>query len=61
MVFKTLEETLRPKVMYSYLDESLKAYEYVYPACGNAASAVKLLISELEVASNYIEWVDICK
>ena len=44
-----------------YLDESLKVYEYVYPACGNAASAVKLLISELEVASNYIEWVDICK
>ena len=44
-----------------YLDESLKVYEYVYPACGNSASAVKLLISELEVASNYIEWVDICK
>ncbi len=44
-----------------YLDESLKVYEYVYPACGNAASAVKLLISELELASNYVEWVDICK
>ncbi len=44
-----------------YLDESLKVYEYVYPACGNAASAVKLLITELERASNYIEWVDICK
>ena len=44
-----------------YLDESLKVYEYVYPACGNAASAVKLLIKELEVASNYVAWVDICK
>ena len=44
-----------------YLDESLKVYEYVYPACGNAASAVKLLITELEIASNYIEWVNICK
>ena len=44
-----------------YLDESLKVYEYVYPACGNSASAVKLLIKELEVASNYVAWVDICK
>jgi prolyl-tRNA editing enzyme YbaK/EbsC (Cys-tRNA(Pro) deacylase) len=44
-----------------YLDETLKVYEYVYPACGNAASAVKLLIKELEVASNYVEWIDICK
>lgn len=44
-----------------YLDESLKTYEYVYPACGNANSAVKLLISELELASNYLKWVDICK
>lgn len=44
-----------------YLDESLKVYEYVYPACGNAASAVKLLITELEITSNYIEWVNICK
>ena len=44
-----------------YLDESLKVYEYVYPACGNAASAVKLLITELEIESNYIEWVNICK
>lgn len=44
-----------------YLDESLKVYEYVYPACGNAASAVKLLIKELELSSNYVEWVDICK
>lgn len=44
-----------------YLDESLKTYECVYPACGNANSAVRLLISELELASNYLKWVDICK
>lgn len=43
-----------------YLDESLKKYEYVYPACGNHNSAVKLLIKELEMTSNYIEWVDVC-
>lgn len=44
-----------------YLDESLKKYEYVYPACGSHNSAVKLTISELELTSNYISWVDVCK
>lgn len=44
-----------------YLDESLKVYEYVYPACGTANTAVKLRIEDLEKASNYIEWVDVCK
>lgn len=44
-----------------YLDDSLKKYEYVYPACGNAHSAVKLKIEELEIASNFISWVDVCK
>lgn len=44
-----------------YLDVSLKSYEYVYPACGNANSAVKLLIKELEQTTNYLKWVDICK
>lgn len=44
-----------------YLDESLKQYEHVYPACGTANSAVKLLISELEITSNYLKWVDVCK
>ena len=44
-----------------YLDESLKEYEYVFPASGTSSSAVKLLISELEEASNYIAWVDVCK
>ena len=44
-----------------YLDVSLKRFETVYPACGNAASAVKLTLGELEKASRYIEWVDVCK
>ncbi len=44
-----------------YLDESLKAYEIVYPACGSHNSAVKLKIAELEQASNYLKWVDVCK
>lgn len=44
-----------------YLDESLKRFETVYPACGTADSAVELAISELERASGYREWVDVCK
>lgn len=45
----------------TYLDVSLKRFEHVYPAAGNAASAIKLTIPELEKFSNYIEWVDVCK
>ena len=44
-----------------YLDNSLKRFEFVYPACGSANSAVKLSIKELELASNYIKWVDVFK
>lgn len=44
-----------------YLDESLKVYEYVYPACGDHNSAVKLTIDELCIASNFIKWVNVCK
>ena len=44
-----------------YLDESLKRFEFVYPACGSDNSAVKLSIPELEEVSGYLGWVDICK
>jgi len=44
-----------------YLDESLKNFEYVYPACGSANSAIKLSISELEKYSNYKSWIDVSK
>lgn len=44
-----------------YLDVTLKRFQIVYPACGNASSAVKLTIEELEKASEYIAWVDVCK
>lgn len=43
-----------------YLDESLKRFEVVYPACGSANSAVKLSIEELEKVSGYLQWIDIC-
>lgn len=44
-----------------YLDESLKRFDVVYPACGSSNSAVKLSIEELEKTSGYMEWIDVCK
>ncbi len=44
-----------------YLDESLKRFEIVYPAAGNAASAVELTPAELEQYSGSLGWVDVCK
>lgn len=44
-----------------YLDESIRKYDYVYPACGSSNSAIKLTISELEKYSNFVKFVDVCK
>ncbi|MBQ8425338.1 MAG: YbaK/EbsC family protein [Clostridia bacterium] len=45
----------------TYLDESLKRFEHIYPACGSSNSAIKLTILELEKISNYTKWVDVSK
>ena len=44
-----------------YLDESMKRFDKVYPACGSANSAIELTCEELEKYSNSVKWVDICK
>ncbi len=44
-----------------YLDESLKRFNKVYPACGSRNSAIELTIPELEKYTKYIEWVDVAK
>ena len=44
-----------------YLDESLKAFETVYPAAGDDHSAVRLTIAELEQAAEAEGWVNVCK
>ena len=44
-----------------YLDESLKRFETVFPACGSSNSAIELTLEELEKYSNAEKWVDICK
>ena len=44
-----------------YLDESLKRFETVFPACGSSNSAIELTIPELEAYSGFTAWVDVCK
>ena len=44
-----------------YLDESLKRFQTVFPACGSSNSEIKLTIPELEQCSNSLAWVDVCK
>lgn len=43
-----------------YLDESLKRFETVFPACGSTNSAIELTVSELEKYSRFEGWVDVC-
>jgi prolyl-tRNA editing enzyme YbaK/EbsC (Cys-tRNA(Pro) deacylase) len=44
-----------------YLDESLKKFKTVFPACGSGNSAIELTIEELEKYSGYKAWVDVTK
>ncbi len=44
-----------------YLDESLKRFESIFPACGSSNSAIELSCSELEEYSGSVKWVDVFK
>ena len=44
-----------------FLDASLKRFETVFPACGSGNSAAEMTLSELELASQCVGWVDACK
>ncbi len=44
-----------------YLDESIKRFETVFPACGSSNSAIELTPKQLEKYSGYIKWIDVCK
>lgn len=44
-----------------YLDNSLKRFETIFPACGSSNSAIELTIAELEKYSGFTSWVDVCK
>lgn len=45
----------------TYLDESLKRFETVYPAAGSANSAVRLTPQELEQCIENVAWIDVCR
>ena len=46
----------------TYLDESLKRFETVFPAVGSSNSAVELTVDELEkIAQGFSGWVNVCK
>ena len=44
-----------------YLDESLKRFETVFPACGSSNSAAEFTPEELYKYSGAIGWIDIAK
>lgn len=44
-----------------YLDESLKRFNTVFPACGSSNSAIELTIPQLEEFSRFKEWIDVSK
>ena len=44
-----------------YLDESLKRFETVFPACGSSNSAIELTMEELEKYSKSTSWIDVSK
>lgn len=46
-----------------YLDDSLKRFDTVYPACGSANSAIELTLPELEMfcGKHFCGWLDVCK
>jgi prolyl-tRNA editing enzyme YbaK/EbsC (Cys-tRNA(Pro) deacylase) len=44
-----------------YLDESIKRFNTVFPACGSSNSAIEMTPEDLEKYSGFIEWIDVCK
>lgn len=50
-----------PEGVAVYLDESLRRFETVFPACGSSNSAIELSLAELELLSGCSGWVDVCK
>ena len=44
-----------------FLDESLRRFQTVFPACGSSNSAIELTCGELEKYSRCVKWVDVCK
>ena len=50
-----------PEGVKTYLDESLKRFDTVFPAAGSSNSAIELTCPELEEYSQSLGWIDVCK
>jgi prolyl-tRNA editing enzyme YbaK/EbsC (Cys-tRNA(Pro) deacylase) len=44
-----------------YLDESMRRFESLFPACGSSNSCIELTIAQLEEFTGFEAWVDVCK
>lgn len=44
-----------------YLDNSLKRFKTVFPACGSINNAIEVTNEELEKITSYVKWIDVCK
>jgi prolyl-tRNA editing enzyme YbaK/EbsC (Cys-tRNA(Pro) deacylase) len=44
-----------------YLDESLRRFSTVFPACGSSNSSIKLTCAELEEIASPLAWVDVSR
>lgn len=44
-----------------YLDESLRRFDTVFPACGSSNSAIEVSPAELERLTPGSTWIDVCK
>ena len=52
---------VKDSVIGVYIDESIKRFDTVYPACGSSNSAIKLTPDELYTLSKASGWVDVTK
>jgi len=50
-----------PKDIKVFLDDSMKRFETMFPACGSSNSAIELTLEELDEYSKAIKWIDVCK
>lgn len=49
-----------PESVKVYLDESMKRFITVFPACGTPSSAIELTMDELFLYAKAEHWVDVC-
>jgi prolyl-tRNA editing enzyme YbaK/EbsC (Cys-tRNA(Pro) deacylase) len=49
-----------PPAVTVYLDNSMKRFATVFPACGSGNSLIELTLGELEEYSQSKGWVDVC-